>query len=244
MDALGLLTEKPEIELGLAVLVYAGRGGAVATVHPVVDDPRTREPVLGDARVMTREGLQLLVRHISGQGVGYERDVIPENLLVGEYGIVAWWAPSARRPLFFDTRTAIDQELSGQIALHPPLVFVGKPGHLSVYALKDNRRPTRDTELFRAPYLNLYAMGAMCPGNLPLPQAALASDIPQYEEAFFDSSFTHANTYKGPLVTHPGGHNGLWREMVDPGAAEFPAQYLIPLEQEGQPLTLRRAINL
>jgi hypothetical protein len=84
----------------------------------------------------------------------------------------------------------------------------------------------------------------MCEGNVPLPGSAHPSHIPDFERAFFDSSFVHTNLGNLDLTFHPGGHNGLWRELIATAHSAFPSHWLIPLDQGGEPMTLEKAINL
>ena len=246
MDTLGMVADRPEMKLMSVIGLYAGRGMAVASVQPVTANRETGEAEASEGYALTREGIESLVRFASGtREPGYGREVFPANLLCYEYGLTCWWTQAQRRAIFFDTGDkAFDEEMNGQDVLHPPLVFVGKPHALIVYALGESARPDGDAQLLRAPYYNLYGHGAMCEGNVPLPALATPEAIHSYERAFFDSSFVHTNMVGQTLTLHPQGHLGLWKEMRTTESSEFPFEYLAPVEQAGEPMTLRKAINL
>ena len=106
---------------------------------------------------------------------------------------------------------------------------------LKVFALRENVRPTAETLLCRAPYHNLYADARMCAGNAKLPEVALPADVPVWERAFFDTTFTHAN-WTGKVTRLEGGHNALWQQMTT--ATEFNGKLLIDAD-----VTLEGLVN-
>ncbi len=277
MDVIAHMMERPELELGSAILLYGGSGEAVATFHPVFaadsatgrqardvygpmfhgedEGARSLRPVIAEGRLLTvdqlasvNEMLQMSAAGAGGMTEEFRRRILPDTVLCCEWGVVAWWVPSHRRPLYFETGTSLDQELTPNTPLlHPPLVFVGRPGRLTVFALAENARPNGASELMRAPYFNLYAHGSMCPGKVPLPKFATPNQISAYEAAFWDSSFVHTNARGAgeELTLHPDGHHGLWREMAKSKIEVWPGEkYLSPVMQGADHLTLEAAINM
>jgi hypothetical protein len=59
------------------------------------------------------------------------------------------------------------------------------------------------------------------------PDASTVASIPEWEQSFFESEFTHGNV--GRLTRHPGGFEGLWKELA--GSVEFPTDSLIELPE-------------
>ena len=56
-----------------------------------------------------------------------------------------------------------------------------------------------------------------------MPREASVKSLPRWEEAFFESEFTHANAPSG-LTNHPGGFMGLWQSLI--GKKKFPVEHL------------------
>jgi len=83
---------------------------------------------------------------------------------------------------------------------------------LRVFALIENKRPAPTTQLYRAPYWNLWEDGKMCNGNRKLADLPTPASIPAFEDGFFNSAFSHTNIKR--ICTHPGGHTGLWQELT------------------------------
>ena len=109
----------------------------------------------------------------------------------------------------------------------PALVWLAMDHSLSIRALKENRRPAADTKLCVAPYWNVYDTGSVCLGSMRAPDASTVASIPQWEQSFYESEFTHGNV--GRLTRHPGGFEGLWKKLA--GQEEFPADSLIELPE-------------
>jgi len=56
-----------------------------------------------------------------------------------------------------------------------------------------------------------------------LPESADAASIPHWEDAYFQSEFTHAGG-AARLTSHPEGFIGLWRSLA--GRKRFLGRYL------------------
>lgn len=227
------------LDLKKALLLYTNsQGDALATVHDI--HKPEEGPSLLPGTPLDRNALADLVAKLSGQS--QRRTILAERTLFADASMLVWWCPSARRKLYFKSGKADLDELSGKEALHPPLVFLARSQHLSVWALAGNARPLATTKLYTAPYFNLYAGGNMCIGNVRLPESLDPSEptLVQWEEAFFGTNFTHSNLGSGKLTSFPGGHNALWKAMVSGGYDRFPHSSLIPLPSK---LTLEEAIN-
>lgn len=235
MNVENLLADAQDLSLRRAILLYEGDSRVLATVHAVYQVPDEKQPVIGPGRCLTREALDELVHKLAG--TSQRRDIIPEGVLCSDSTRLAWWTPSALRPIFFNTADKeFNKAVDGKNVRYPALVFVAKPGSLSVFAIPEDARPNADTKLYRAPFMNLYDQGNMCAGDTRLPEVVLTKDIPTWERSFFDTRFTHTNIHSGKLTTFEGGHTALWKAMVR--AKRFPADALLPLKK-----TLEEAVQ-
>ncbi|MFI5294349.1 MAG: hypothetical protein ACHQ0Y_04920 [Thermodesulfovibrionales bacterium] len=125
-----------------------------------------------------------------------------------------WWRPAETRHLFFDKSTGIP---SGKAPL-PALLFRFNGSGLSTFALKENKRPTPDTEMYYTPFFNW-----QCMGNVKLPEHPTPSDTAKLEDLFFRSAFTFHNP---PTLEGTTG-DGLWKSLVGSGKTEFPCECLV-----------------
>jgi PRTRC genetic system protein B len=99
---------------------------------------------------------------------------------------------------------------------------------LDVRALAGNERPTPATSLYLAPYWNVSNNGSVCLGTTKVPRDVSVKSLTRWEEAFFESEFTHANASTS-LTTHPAGFIGLWKSLI--GKKKFPVDYLCDVKQ-------------
>lgn len=230
-----------DFELVRALLFYDARGhGQLATVHEVRTEADGR-PELRPGSPLTRAALEEIASFLTRESESgpVRRDVLPEHLLYSDATTLLWWKPAHRAPIFFRTgRKNFDAAMEGATVAHPPLLFLATSGHLSLWALGTDERPGPESPLFQAPYFNLYSNGAMCTGNVRLPEVLRPSAMARFEEGFFSTNFTHSNI-KSPLTTYPGGHDALWRMLATSGAA-FPLDALVGATKPG---TLDEALN-
>lgn len=213
------------LTLRRAILVYeSDEGAAFATVHSIEVGDGGR-PTIQPGRPIDRAAVGQMVEQLSGGG--YVRELLPSTVLYADPTLLVWWAPAAGRPIFFRTgRTSFDAAMDGQGVSHPPLLFVATPGRLRVHALRESRRPEGDDPLFVAPYFNLFSGGAMCAGNVRLPETLRPQGIDAWERAFFDTRFTHSN-HSGKLTSFAGGHDALWRWLAEDADRPFPVESLV-----------------
>jgi len=217
-------------ELREALLIYRStghrnwdRGSSFVTHHMITADNGTR-PELGAAKPLTDGFLRSLVRSL---GAMVAAEFFPENILARTEQMVTWWTPAQSRTMFFENTEEILSDLSGKTFPQPPLIWCTQDGGLWVRALKENKRPDPDTKLCFAPYWNLSESGDVCLGSMKAPGIATISAISQWEKGFYESAFTHGNV--GRIVRHPGGFEGLWRELVE--QETFPVENLVDLPQ-------------
>ncbi len=129
--------------------------------------------------------------------------------------------------MFFTSRDAFLDGLSGQSFAQPPLLFIAGERSLRVFALGENERPTGSSPVFTAPYYNTTTSG-VCLGTTPLPSTLSVGDTDTYSDAFFHSAFTHGTSDR--LLKGWGGSYGeFWAQVQDRGA--FRMEQLVPLEK-------------
>jgi PRTRC genetic system protein B len=207
------------LSLRAAFLIYASDASqyyghersVYATVHAITADPENRAaPTLGPGVPAAKADLSVLAQ-VMAEATAFQ-GMIPDNLLFISPNAIAWWRPAAKRRVWFRTNDDAIGTKSADV-MHPPLVFIATAKQLYAFAVARNERPTGKTKLFKAPYFNVYASGALCQGNIKMPATQDAESIPKYEAAFFRSHFTHPND--GDLVDNDGGAIALWAHLLD-----------------------------
>jgi len=116
---------------------------------------------------------------------------------------------------------------TGKLFPHPALLFVVRDGALFVRALPTNERPQARTKLSAAPYWNIDADGAVCAGTMRTPKSLTVESIAAWQQAFFQSEFTHPGG-AGRLTKRKGGTTALWKSLA--GKKTFPRSTLIETE--------------
>jgi len=226
-----------QYQLARAILIYQSddRKNCAASVHAI--NRYHGKPVVAPGQPVTVAALERL---ICGLGRNTGGSFIPPQILSVGLDMVAWWCPASRRRIWFkpdkrfdaskDEETKRLLKLNGQFIHYPPLLFVAARG-LKVYALAADERPAPETRLYQAPFWNL-SDGGMCEGNLHLPEST-PDNIAGFEQAFFDSAFTH-NSQGGRLTAHAGGYctflEDLARRKIRPNTQYWMAN-LFPTER-------------
>jgi PRTRC genetic system protein B len=222
-----------EFKLSEAVLVYqAGGGGAFASLHRVkqADDG---VPYLAPGEPLTTAFVRTLAE---GLGAQVKPEVFPENTLARTPDLLVWWSRPQRRVMFFGGTDREARKLNGLLFPHPGLVFkvVGKD--LYVRAIATISRPTPETPLKIAPYWNTDSRGLVCAGSMRVPESCDIASIPTWQDAYFQSEFTHA-AGAVRLTSHPGGFIGLWRSLA--GKKRFPLQFVVDAAETLQEFVAR-----
>ena len=99
-------------------------------------------------------------------------------------------------------------------------------GVLFVRALPNNRRPDPDARLAAAPYWNIDSNGVVCAGTMRAPKALTVASIAAWQQAFFQSEFTHPGR-AGRLTKRKGGTAALWKGLAR--KKTFPRSTLIEM---------------
>lgn len=216
--------ENHRFELRDALLVYGDNQRSFVTRHQVTLH-KDRPPTLEAAQPLTLGFVESLARSLWG---GSSTEVLPENVLAKGDRMIVWWTAPCRRQMFFEHAERQAEALNGHIFPQPPLVWRVDDGGLKIRALRKNRRPDASTALTVAPFWNLSDDGRVCTGTMRCPDNAAAASIPEWERAFYESAFTHANV--GRLTRHPGGFEGLWKGVAAK-RKPFPVATLIQLPE-------------
>jgi PRTRC genetic system protein B len=194
-------------------------------VHQVGTAEAPNEQIMPGTAV-TPEGLIAMFEQLT-KTYSLNTDILPENVLSISGEHMVWWLPEGKRRVFFNC-TELGQRW-GHLP-HPPLLFLVVKGSWYVFALPKNERPTGETSLCHAPYFNVYDNHSICVGSANIPRKASVTAIPEWEEAFFDSEFTHPNG-RIKKASHPRGEYAMWKELLDNVYETFPTQFLVPAEK-------------
>jgi PRTRC genetic system protein B len=207
-----------EFRLTQAVLVYRGGGdGAFASLHEVKVG-ENEIPYLAPGEAVTTAFLRTLAQ---GLGTQVKPEILPDNVLTRTPDVLVWWSRPQRRVMFFGGVNEEARKLNGLIFPHPALIFKVVGRDLLVRAVASNSRPCPETPMKIAPYWNTDIR--VCPGSMRVPDSFDVASIVQWEDAFFQSEFTHpAGAVR--LTSHRGRFIGLWRSLA--GKKRFPVQYL------------------
>ena len=209
-----------EFKLSEAVLVYrGGGGGAFASLHQV-RQTGDGVPYLAPGENLTTAFVRTRAQELGAQ---VKPEMFSENILARTPDLLVWWSRPQRRVMFFGGTDEEARKISGLVFPHPALVFrvVGKG--LFVRALATTSRPGPETPLKTAPYWNTDNRGLVCAGSMRVPESCDIASTPAWQDAYFQSQFTHA-AGAVRLTSHHGGFIGLWRNLV--GRKRFSVQYL------------------
>ncbi len=219
-----------------ALLVYQGGSRGFVTWHEVRREGTGGAPFLGEAQELTTA----FVHHLSeGLGTAVPVEILPENILARSPETIAWWTPAMVRTMFFAAHDPDAHRLNGKRFSQPPLVWKVIGTDLWVRALAVSRRPVAGTQLMIAPYWNVDGdTGGTCQGSMHSPADVGLGAIPLWEQAFYQSEFTH-HTGARRLTTHPGGFLGLWNALAG-GRRNFPVKYLVPAHETLREFITRR----
>ena len=199
--------------------------GSFATIHEVQSEGDERPQILA-GRVLSTSELESTLAALNPKK---RMSFIPEALLASSGAGMEWWRRPTSARVWFNTRKEDGLDGRTGVTPQPGLVFALAGSSWLVWAIKGGERPTLDTELFQAPYFNVYQTGSICVGNAAIPKGVTPDTIPGYESAFFDSRFTHANVWtKGKLVKWRGGPKALWESLLAGRHRAFPERALVP----------------
>lgn len=207
-----------------AILLYSERGGQAvfASIHDVSMSKEGGAKIEAGTPV-SKTGLVKMMQTLLPEDYA-PAELLGNHILAKGSDHLVWYCKPQKRRVWFNNDD-IGHDVSA--ATHQPgLVFVISKENWYVFAVKGNKRPTSTTPLYVAPYLNVWAGGGICTGNIETPKGAMRFSTEAWEEAFFNSYFTHPNQHeKGALTKYRGGIFSLWRALMKGRA--FPAESLV-----------------
>lgn len=212
-----------------AILLYGSDSQTnYATIHGVSlqGEENQERPVIGPGRPVDRRAVAKLAEALGGKSSIKRFGFLPPHVLALGPDYVVWHSPAATRKMWFDTKSEILGAQCGE-APTPALVFAARGRELYVFAVKCKDRPTADTPLFHAPFLNTWDTSKVCTGSTPLPSETGVETVAAWEASFFRSYFSHTN--HGRVVKYRGGAYKLWADLLAAPPAVFPNKVLVPI---------------
>lgn len=197
------------LEAKRAIIIYRNSSDSIITKHTI------KNGTILEGSPLTRKEVVNLCK-ITMPRVKGELRIIPEEMIAYSEldKCMIWWREEKKEKIHFNPRTGIK---SGECPL-PAIVFVVKDKRLYVWAIKTNKRPTEETELYNPPFFNITASG-VCMGNMKVPDK---SDHKEWERLFFRSEFTTEGeqNLKGIQAKE------LWKNLTGRKYKKFPYFYL------------------
>ena len=153
------------------------------------------------------------------------KGLLPANVLyidAGKNGYAIWHTKAQSVPMFFREDLGIPDGMANV----PAMIWKATKSELSVYALLEDTKPTEDTELFYAPFFNIYKTGRVCMGNVDIDidhNCCLQEFMQQWETYFFNSKFSHLLDSYNPVHCNI---IQLWQGLVNQ-SERFPSHELV-----------------
>ena len=138
-----------------------------------------------------------------------------------ENGSVLWYTKVMKRQLYFTENL----EIPNGMAEVPAMLWFANKRSLKIFALANSRRPTEKTELFYAPFFNVYEDGNVCMGTVDVNiqnSNYIEEFIEKWEDYFFNSYFSHLMNEHNPIN---GNCVNLWKSLINT-EKQFPKEAL------------------
>lgn len=219
-------TEELPYRASHAVLLYGQHRPSYASVHNIEVDAS------GDLKIeagvpATVSGLRKMFEELdpsrSAKPVFFEPNILSQGP-----GWLVWWMRPQKIRVWFESK---DIKIETAEVPHPGLVFAVTGRAWRVFAVQGRSRPRPGTQLYQAPYWNVWKGGGICVGSAQLPRAGVQAEPSEWEESFFTSRFTHPNIHESnALVKYRGGSTAFWRAMLKGKFKTFPREVLVPID--------------
>lgn len=215
--------------LSAAILLYGDNRTTYATVHEV--KPIKDRPEIMPGRLVTEADLVALAKDLSSGAEAIATHWIDPGVLAKGQDRLIWWTPPGKRPMFFQASGRNNDTFTGSaVCPVPGLVWMAMPGHgLYVYAIKGALRPDQQTQLYQAPFFNVWGRGRVCIGSAFLPTEEKKWSSEAWEQTFFGSRFTHPNFSEKNRLIQGASPTKFWKGMVGKPAEAFPEQKLVQM---------------
>jgi PRTRC genetic system protein B len=231
---LAFFSKEASLKLKHAILLYeadANTGSPAAThatMHSV--DTSSGRPIILPGRLATSEDLKTLTKGMSASMQAAGTHWIDSSVLANGGGRMIWFTPAGKRSMFFQ-KCSLEGSFDAQgVAPVPALIWLAERDSLYVFAVKDSERPTPDTELFQAPFFNVWARGQVCIGTAQRPSESTVSDPKAWEAMFWSSRFTHPNFKEKNRLIEGVDPYLFWSQMLKVAPPQFPLEHLVPLK--------------
>ena len=153
------------------------------------------------------------------------KGILPTHILQinpnAENGSAIWYTKSMKRQLYFTENL----EIPNGMAEVPAMLWFANKRSLKIFALANSRRPTEKTELFYAPFFNVYEDGNVCMGTVDVNfqnSTSLEEFTEKWENYFFNSYFSHLMNEHNPIK---GNCVSLWKSLINT-EKQFPKEAL------------------
>lgn len=221
-----------------AILLYTQERGhygddgdpvTYATIHKVT--PINGRPEIVPGRLLTQKDLQTMASSIENSNQDATSQWFDPGMLAKSGDRMIWWTPPALRPMFFRKSHHNEKTFEGNaVCPTPGLVWMAMPGRgLYVYAIKGSDRPTKETQLYQAPFFNVWGRGQVCIGSASLPADEGKWEPQAWEKTFFGSHFTHPNFAQPDRLILGEDPSTFWKQMIKRPAKRFPEDRLVQI---------------
>jgi PRTRC genetic system protein B len=103
------------------------------------------------------------------------------------------------------------------------------PLALYVFAVKGSETPSQDTQLYQAPFFNVWSRGQICMGNTDYPREEARANPGAWSKTFFGSHFTHPNFTQKDRLLKGVEPIAFWQKHLVGQANVFPEEVLVEL---------------
>jgi PRTRC genetic system protein B len=200
-----------------------------ATLHKI--ESINGVPQIMPGRPITERDLAGLHKGLSAQHAGQMISWLDQKMLGRGPDRMVWWTPPTKRPMFFQASSFNKKTFTGSaVCPVPGLVWMAAPSDgLYVFAISGAERPTPETELYQAPFFNVWGRGKICAGNAHKPPEEQMWNTDAWEGFFFGSTFTHANFSEKDRLVKGKDPATFWKAMINAPAETFPENRLCPM---------------
>ncbi|MEZ7508263.1 PRTRC system protein B [Cloacibacterium sp. Arc13] len=202
-----------------ALVFYQNNQGSKDTYVEHFDMDKNGNPI--NAHPLTEREAKELVKALTtntqkekSQDFLKPKGILSTNILQinpSENGVVLWFTKSMKRQLYFTENL----EIPNGMAEVPAMLWLANKRSLKIFALTNNRRPTEKSELFYAPFFNVYEDGNVCMGTVDVNiqnSNSLEEFTKKWEDYFFNSYFSHLMIEHNPIN---GNCVNLWKSLIN-----------------------------
>lgn len=208
---------KPEPQpTPIAALTLYGFDNKVPTIvaisrHRINADGRLGQGVLVNPQACLTALMNELSESNNDANTEGDNIFLPQNILLNNAKGVCWHTKRQRRRMWFTGKDHVCLNVEW-----PPLLWHWNPdGHIRIFALPSNARPSMNTRIYHAPLCNIGYNGSFCTGSAKPTVKTSVYHLKECEASLFDSNFSHTNgSHTHKLTKYQGSQGNLryWRE--------------------------------